>query len=240
MTSPAPESTLRQALFVGREKESARIRRELEDGHNLVLTGPFGIGRTTLLRHLARELKPTWRFVFLDGSRTAGHLCGRLLEVWTPDRPEPGRHRAVPWTVERRRLPGLLDHEPRRVAMVLDDLGKVTAPKLDFLRWLQGLGRVRIIAVTERFLDEAVELRLRSVLYPAPRLALGPLPAGPAKAFFEGWAQANGLDWDAGAVHGLAMATRGYPTGMWEAARSAVLMPPPSAPPPGSRRIPVP
>jgi hypothetical protein len=36
------------------------------------------------------------------------------------------------------------------------------------------------------------------------------------------------------------MATRGYPTGMWEAARSAVLMPPPSAPPPGSRRIPAP
>lgn len=233
--SPGSEAALRQALFVGREREAARIREELAAGHNLVLTGPFGIGRTALLHQVARELKPAWRFVFLDASRTAGWLCERLLETWGPPRLRTPGRRSTPWTVARRRLPGLLDREPRAVAVVLDDLAKVTAPKLDFLRWLHGLGRVRILAVTERFLGEEAERRLRAALYPAPRLALGPLPEGPATAFFEGWARAQGLDWSPGTLHGLALATRGYPTGMWEAARSAVLRPPPAGLPPGSR-----
>jgi energy-coupling factor transporter ATP-binding protein EcfA2 len=240
VSAPEPETSLRQALFVGREKESVRIQSELEAGHNLMLTGPFGMGRTTLLHHLARELKPTWRFVFLDGSQTPGSLCERLLEVWAPERPRPGRKRAHPWTVERRLLPGLLDREPRAVAVVLDDLGKVTHPKLDFLRWLQSLGRVRILVVTERFLGESLEMHLRAVIYPAPRLVLGPLSEGQGKAFFERWAQAHGLDWDSGAIHGLVLATRGYPTGMWEAARRIVLRPPPCVPPPASPPSPAP
>jgi energy-coupling factor transporter ATP-binding protein EcfA2 len=225
------DPAFRDGLYVGRTKEAERIQSELELGHNLVLTGPFGIGRTTLLRHLARELKPTWRFVFLDGSQTPGSLCERLLDVWAPERPKALRKRTHPWTVERRLLPGLLDREPRSVAVVLDDLGKVTHPKLDFLRWLQGLGRVRIIVVTERFLDEGPLMHLRAVLYPAPLLTLGPLSNRPAQAFFEGWAQLHGLDWEPAAIHGLVLATRGYPTGMWEAAQGATALSPPRGSP---------
>ena len=232
---PGSEAALRQALFVGRERDADRIREELGAGHNMVLTGPFGIGRTALLHQVARNLEPAWRFVFLDGSQTAGWLCDRLLETWgSPRLRTPGR-RTTPWTVARSRLPELLDAEPRSVAVVLDDLGKVTEPKLDFLRWLHGLGRIHILAVTERFLGEEGERRLRAVLYPAPRLALGPLPENPAKAFFEGWARAHGLGWGPGAIRGLVLATRGYPTGMWEAARSAALKPTLSEPQQGSQ-----
>lgn len=218
---PAPDPALREQLFVGREKELARVQTELEAGHNLVLTGPFGIGRTALLRHLARAHRADWRFVFLDGGETPGRHCEHLLDVWVPDRPRPGRRRAEPWTVERRRLPERLAREPRSVAVVLDDLGKVTAPRREFLRWLQELARVRIILVTERFLGEEAELHLRALIYPAPKVTLGPLPEGPSRAFFEGWARHHGLVWDAATIHGLVLATRGYPTGMWEAAQDA-------------------
>lgn len=216
-----PEPALYDRLFVGREKELARIQSELEAGHNLVLSGPFGIGRTALLRHFARTHRADWRFVFLDGEQTPGRMCERLLDIWAPDRPRPLRRRTEPWTVERRILPDRLAKEPRSVAVVLDDLGKATAPKQEFLRWLQELGRVRIVLVTERFLGEEVELHLRGLIYPAPKIALGPLPEGPARTFFEGWARHHGLAWDAGAIHGLVRATRGFPAGMWQAALDA-------------------
>lgn len=218
---PATDPALREPLFVGREKELARIQVELEAGHNLVLTGPFGIGRTTLLRHLARARLADWRFVFLDGGQTPGRLCEQLLDVWSPRRPKPTRRRAEPWTVERRQLPERLTREPRSVAVVLDDLGKATAPKKEFLRWLQELARIRIILVTERFLDGETELHLRGLIYPAPKVTLGPLPEGPSRAFFETWARHHELAWDAGTIHGLVLATRGYPTGMWQAAQDA-------------------
>ena len=71
-------SALPEPLFVGRGQEAERIRGELLAGRNVVLTGRFGIGRTALLRHLAREMKAEWRFIFLDGSLTAARLCEQL------------------------------------------------------------------------------------------------------------------------------------------------------------------
>jgi hypothetical protein len=36
------------------------------------------------------------------------------------------------------------------------------------------------------------------------------------------WAAHHGLDWGPDIIHGLVLATRGYPTGMWEGARAAM------------------
>jgi energy-coupling factor transporter ATP-binding protein EcfA2 len=208
-------------LFVGRMKELERIRSELAAGHNLVLTGPFGIGRTTLLSHLARALKPELRFIFFEGSQTPGQICEQLLVDGSSVKPT-ARKRTLPWKIERHRLESRKDRDPRPVVLVLDDVAKVTPPKLDFIHWLHGLHRYRIIAVTERFLPEKSLMHLRSALYPAPMVALGPLSAGMAQRFFEAWAVRHGLNWGPDIIHGLVLATRGYPTGMWEAARDAM------------------
>jgi energy-coupling factor transporter ATP-binding protein EcfA2 len=208
-------------LFVGRMKEWERIKSELAAGHNLVLTGPFGIGRTTLLRHLARALKPDLRFMFFEGSQTPGRICEQLLLDGSPAKPG-ARKRTIPWKIEHHRLESRKDRDPRPVVLVLDDVAKVTPPKLDFIHWLQGLHRYQIIAVTERFLPEKSLMHLRSALYPAPMVVLGPLSAGMAQQFFAAWATHHGLDWGPDIIHGLVLATRGYPTGMWEAARDAM------------------
>lgn len=51
-----------KAPFVGRERELRLLRRVLQDGHSVVLTGAFGSGRTTLVHELARTMG-NWRFV---------------------------------------------------------------------------------------------------------------------------------------------------------------------------------
>jgi MoxR-like ATPase len=66
--------------FVGRRREAARIRAALEADRNVVLTGPFGIGRTALARHAARTMAERFRFVFLDGDRSPARLCRELVE----------------------------------------------------------------------------------------------------------------------------------------------------------------
>ena len=52
-------------MFVGREKDSARIIRALERGQNVVLTGIHGIGKTALIKHIAalteKELEVRFR-----------------------------------------------------------------------------------------------------------------------------------------------------------------------------------
>jgi hypothetical protein len=210
-----------KVLFVGRVKESRRIRSVLAAGHNLVLTGPFGIGRTALLRHLAMQLNDDWRFVFLDGSQTPAKLLRKLIQEWAPKRPGTSRQAATAWKAERRRLATLRSPDPRPVVIVLDDVAKVTRPQLDLVRWLKDDGRFRVIVVTERFLPEDGQRRLRARLYPAPLLTLGPLPPSTARRFFEAWSDQYGLDWGPDRIHGLTLATHGYPLGMWEAARAS-------------------
>jgi len=218
---PSPNSANR-SLFVGRVKESERIRKELSEGNNLVLTGPFGIGRTALLRHLAKDLEEGFRFIFMDGSQTPGRLCEQLLLDGTSRPAVPTRNATVPWKIDRHRLETRRERDPRTIVLVLDDLAKVTAPKLDFLRWLNGLDHYKIVAVTERFLLEKDLARLRRSLFPAPIVTVGPLSMTSAERFFGAWALQHGVGWSPEIIHGLVLATRGYPTGMWEAARAGV------------------
>jgi len=47
-------------IFVGRENEARHIIRELKQGNNVVLCGKYGIGRTSLVKHLATTLLNEW------------------------------------------------------------------------------------------------------------------------------------------------------------------------------------
>ncbi len=213
-------STLPEPLFVGRQQEAERIRGELRAGRNLVLTGRFGIGRTALLRHLAREMKTECRFIFLDGSLTAARLCEQLHLALFPGVPcrEPGARQL--WKTLRNRIGRSPVRERQALVLVLDDLGRLTRQRLDFLRWLSGLDRFRIIAVAELFLPEEDLIHLRTALHSAPLVPLEPLSPGKARLFFESWARHQGLAWGYEEVHGLVLATHGYPLGMAEAVKT--------------------
>ena len=211
-------------IFVGRKKELARIRDVLGSKRNLVLTGPFGIGRTAILRHLQREMKAEWRFVFLDGSQTPGKLCECLMLDLFPAPPTMTRRPSPSWKVARHGIESRPIRERRPMVIVLDDITKVTRQKLDFLLWLHRLGRFQIIAVAEHFLPEGDLMRIRANLSPAPMVVLGHLSLATAHRFFEAWAHQHGLEWDHDHIHGLALATRGYPLGMQGAAEVAMAL----------------
>jgi hypothetical protein len=212
---------LSEGCFVGRQRELTRIRGLLLSGRNLVLTGPFGVGRSTLLRQLARETRREWRFIFLDGSQTAGKLCEKLVPALFPERPVPDRAAAVSWQTERHVIADRRIRSKQAVVVVLDDVAKMTRQKLDFLRWLKDLDKFRIIAVAERFLPGEDLTHLRTALIPAPLVVLGRLGPAATHQFFESLAQAHALPWGRDEIHGLALATHGYPLGMWEAAKIA-------------------
>jgi MoxR-like ATPase len=41
-------------IFVGRKKEITAILKSLEKGENVILTGHYGMGRTSLIRHISQ------------------------------------------------------------------------------------------------------------------------------------------------------------------------------------------
>jgi len=195
------------SLFVGRTRESTRIRRELEAGHNLVMTGPYGIGRTALVRHVARALMPERTFVHLDGSLPPAQLLRRLR--LTP------LATALPRGAKRGPAPAR--REAIAPVLVLDDIGSLTRQRIGFFHELRMTCAFPIIAIVERFLPSDDLARLRTALYPAPLLTLCPLTMSVAETFFVAWARRRHLAWTAGHVRGLALASHGYPLGMWEA-----------------------
>jgi len=210
---PSPER-----LFVGRQREIARIRRELAEGHNLVLTGRFGIGRTALLRHLAREEEARWHFIFIDGSQPPARMCEQLFLSLFPKQLKALRRSAYPGSFMRRIIASRRFIDRRPHLLVLDDIAKLTHPRFEFIRWLQSLNRFTIIAVTERFLPQGDLWRLRSILVPAPLVTLERLGHSASRQFFETWSIRHGLGWDEGIVAGLVRASNGYPPNMWEVA----------------------
>jgi replication-associated recombination protein RarA len=66
-------------MFVGREKEAKQIMASLSSGRNVILSGTYGMGRTSLVRHVAQVMKGEREFLFADYSETPARVC-RALE----------------------------------------------------------------------------------------------------------------------------------------------------------------
>ena len=206
--------------FVGREREIARIRAELEAGRSVVLTGIWGIGRTSLARHVANEMAKDWIFVFADFERGPGDVWRDLFAAVFPKAQVRLRNqvRSVKWM--RFRVSNQRLENSRRHAVVLDNVARLSAPRLDVLRRLRE--RYQVVAIAEDFLPEPAKAALCTVLWARPPFRLGPLRRATTSTFFEECSRRHGLGWGPGEVRGLAQATRGFPLGMTEAVASEI------------------
>lgn len=190
-----------------------KVRTDLVAGRNVILTGAYGIGRTSLLRHMARSMARNWRFVFLDGSRTGGRVCVDLFAALFPHASDGGPS-TLPYRWARHRIVTRPPEDPRSHVLVLDDLARVSAAKLDLVRRLVRAGRFRLVAVPEAFLPPAKLSRLQAALQAGAPLRLRPLRLDDAEQFFREGAWTLETTWSRARIHGLAVASRGFPLGM--------------------------
>ena len=205
--------------FVGREREVAYLRAELAAGRSVVLTGPYGIGRTSLVRHVAAAMAREWTFVILDFDRPPGELWRELFAVLFPRAVRRQRSEARPVKRTRFRVLSRPAEDRRRHVVVLDNVARLTTPRLDLVRRLRE--RHQIVAIAEDFLPEAARALLCEALWARAPLRLAHLGPAAALAFFEECSRCLGFGWGEGEIRGLARATHGFPLGMRQALEAA-------------------
>lgn len=202
--------------FVGREKEIRQIQRALEGGKNIILTGKYGMGRTCLLKKVAQVAGDRWRFVFADFSRTPGNVCADLAAELLPDGKGQGRGGNRGYKSDRFRITHLDLKESRPHVLVLDGIGKLSAPKVDLIRHLAAKGRFRLVAIVEAFMGEKDLLHLRARLMPSMLIHLSYLSRKSAQEFFRRFSKHHHFQWTEEEIQSLAETSGGYPLGMKE------------------------
>ena len=202
--------------FVGREKEMEQIKEALEKGGNAIVTGKYGMGRTSLIRYIAKMTQDWWRFVFIDFSQTPGNVCKHLMADLFPmqefDR-KYARYRS-----SRFRIATLALDDNRKHVLVLDNISKLSAQKLDLIRYLTWEKRFQFISIVESFLPSNDLFRLRVLMNPSILLTLRYLSRSSVVHFFQLLSEQHHFSWTEGRIKSLSEVTGGYPLRMKEIA----------------------
>jgi energy-coupling factor transporter ATP-binding protein EcfA2 len=202
--------------FWGREKEIAAITAALEKKRNVILTGKYGIGKTTLVKEVAKINGERWRFLFADFSKPPSRVCHDLLAVLRPIRPFRGRTKYPGYKQSRTLIADLATKTERQCVIVLDNIEKLTPQRLDLIRRLAQGESFLFIAIAERFLSEDDLFHLRACLYPSKVVRLRYLSAKQTAGFFRHCAGKHRFRWTESDIHMLTLATKGYPLAIRE------------------------
>ncbi|MGQ9648382.1 MAG: AAA family ATPase [Thermodesulfobacteriota bacterium] len=204
--------------FVGREKEIEQIDAALGGGKNVIVSGRYGMGRTSLIKYIAEIMQEQRRFLFLDFSETPGKLCQHLVAKLWPQRERRGRDEFSKYRSARFRIVSLDFSDRRKHVLVLDNIAKLSAQKLDFIRYLAWEKRFQFVAIVESFVSKDDLLRLRVRLYPAETIMLQYLGKREVCAFYQNLSERHQLYWTEGQIKNLTEITGGYPLRMREVA----------------------
>jgi len=207
--------------FVGREREIEQVAFALGAGTNVVLSGKFGMGRTSLLQQVAAKSRNRWQFVFGDCSRPPATVCRQLSCPLSRPRRLWQRIEEPAYREARRRLLKAAREAAPPPVFVLDNVARMTPAKWELLRFLSGASRLRFVVIVESFLPESDLKRLRTCLYPSIRLHLGRLSRSQSHEFFERVSTRIGLGWSREKIRGLVARGGGFPLSMVEVAAEA-------------------
>ncbi len=201
-------------MFIGREKETAALLRAVGRGEHVIVSGKFGMGRTSLVRHAAGLSQNRLRFVFVDFSLSANKACDRLTEDLLP-RVSRKQH---PLKYKTARFKLIHDDlaDPRQQIIVLDNVAKLTAQKFEFIRCLRTENRFLFVAIVEHFLSSESVLRLRGMLFPSMLIELGYLSAAESVEYFKQAGKLYRMNLAENQLKHLATMAGGYPLTMTE------------------------
>lgn len=187
----------------------------LERGNNVVLMGKYGIGRTSLIKHVAALMKDRWRFVFVDFSQTPGKVTTQLLGELVPEK-RRGKDHYIRYKSGRFLIVSKELKDKRKHVLVFDNIAKLTAQKLQLIRYLIQESTFQYIAIAESFLSKEDLFLLRAALLPAEMIMLPYLSEESTKTLLCHLADKYSFHWSEQRLSMLVSATRGYPLGVHE------------------------
>jgi len=206
--------------FVGRDMEIKKIIGELDKGHNIILTGRFGIGRSSLIRYISDMHQNNFRFIFTDFSQTPGKISKCILAELFPTENHPKQYRR--YKSSRFLIANLKTKDGRLYIIVLDNIAKLSAQKLSFIRHLAWEKRFQFIAIAETFLPSEQLIHLRAELMPAVMIKLPRLNAPKVREWLGYASEKYKLPWSKGYIEFLVKVLNGYPLGIRETIERAI------------------
>lgn len=204
--------------FTGRVKEVEQIEKALETGENVIISGKYGIGRTSLVCYIAKRMEEQWRFIFLDFSNTPAWICKHLAAMLWPDKDYHKKVEFSKYRSARFRIAHLDLNDSRNHVLVLDNIGKLSPQKYDLIRYLEWEKRFQFVAIVESFITPNDLLRLRCRLYPSEMIMLKYLSKKEVCSFYQYISQRYKLCWTENRIKNLIEITGGYPLRMKEIA----------------------
>src|SRR5439155_4905243 len=111
--------------------------------------------------------------------------------------------------------------DKRQHVLVLDNIAKLSAQKLNLVQYLAREKRFRVVAITESFLPAEQFRRLRARLSPALMVTLDHLSVYSVRKFFTYCSERYGFGWTVAQINSKVTTTGGYPLGMREAVSRA-------------------
>ena len=215
--STRPAGKRGNPYFVGREKETRAIIRALAQEKNVILSGKYGMGRSSLVGHVADTMHEGWLFVFVDFAQTPARASNDLFTALFPKRKRGSGKDYVRYKASRFQIANLDLEDERQHVLVLDNIGELSRSRQAFVRYLSWDSSFRFVAIVEAFVPKEDLFALRALLKPALTLSLGYLPASSCRAFFRHFSQKYHFNWAEERIASLVKTTGGYPLGMKEA-----------------------
>ncbi|NLP10133.1 ATP-binding protein [bacterium] len=195
--------------FVGRNKEISQITSALAADRNVILRGKYGIGRSTLVRHIADLLKLVRSFWFLDLNDTPDQLCRKILAEICPEEKKKNLHQG--YKSLRKSLCEVGARSAQKVVLVLDNVDMLTPARLDFFHFLAMPDIFSFIVIVDDSMDQKDRELMRAVLQLTCRVSLSYLGKREVQQYFKYYAQKYHWDWSQTEIERQSRLTRGYP-----------------------------
>lgn len=201
-------------IFVGRENEKKKIIKVLQWGKNIVLSGKFGIGRTSLVKKIAEQLGNQRLFVFVDFGQTPGKMSKKLMKELHISSRFNKTGKKMGYTSMRYRIATVGLSTKNKPVIVFDNVAKLTPQKIIFLRHLIEEDHFQFIAIAENFLPGKDVLLLKAQFIPMETISLHHLSTEDISAFIRHYAEKHHLNLSDSYIDDLTALAGGYPLSM--------------------------
>ena len=203
-------------LFAGRQSEKGKIIESLNHGRNIILCGKYGIGRTSLMKEIAKALSEDRKFIFVDFNQTPGKMSETLMKALGMPRRIKNQGNKMRYKSMRFRIANAMTSNQCRPVIVFDNIAKITVQKKIFLRHLILEQHFQFIAIVENFLPQKDLFDLKAQLMPATTLNLRYLKQQDVENLLHNYAEQYHAAWTEKDIRNLASLSGGYPLGLKE------------------------